>query len=120
MSGGRGPHKVPLNGNRNENYRKGESIVAAHQEPCQAGYGGGCSASSSRGEDPAEDGINLVELAIEVEGAFERTGLEEFRDAFVARHAFAETALGFPCGHSVFLQPLISAVARSARFHQIQ
>src|SRR5579863_5671559 len=67
-----------------------------------------------------EDRIDLVKLALQIEGAGERGGIEKFRDARIARHSFAKTAIGFPGSHGVFLHPLISLIARCARFHQIE
>src|SRR5260370_26661045 len=71
------------------------------------------------GKDAAEDGVDGVELAVEIEGARERSGIEEFRDARIARDAFAKTAVGLPGGHGIFLHPLIRGIAGRARLHQV-
>ena len=91
-------------------------VLPAIGEEYSRAVRGACLPSSVRAlaEDALEDVVDGVELAVQVEGAIERGGREEFGDARIGGDALAEAGVRLPGGHGVFLHPLVG-LARAAR-----
>ena len=70
-------------------------------------------------EDAREDGVDVAELALQVEGAGEGRGIQKFCDALIGGDAVPEVGFGLPRGHGIFLDGDVGVVVGHALFDQI-
>jgi len=72
-----------------------------------------------RAEDTGKDFVDAAKLAIQIEDVVERLGIEVLRDSRILGDAVAETGIGFPSGHSVFLDGFVGLIAGHTLFDEI-
>jgi len=71
-------------------------------------------------EDAGEDGVDVGELALEVEGSREFFGAQELCDCGVGGDEVAEDEVVLPGVHGVLLKEAVGVFARHAGFGEIQ